>query len=1064
MCWLRLLMVSALCLFAATAPAMAQSSAGTISGTVLDSTGAVVPGAQVTVKNVDTGATRVLTTNERGRYVAPQLMSGNYEVSATTAGFQTEIRRGITLAIGREAVVDFSLSVGAVTETVEVTGEAPLVETTTATTSGLVEEATVRELPLNGRNFTDLMDLSPNVKRLAAARGTSPVMGFGAHFSVAGAHPGQNKYMIDGVNTGDGRQSTPGSAAGNVLGTEAIREFRVLTSNYSAEFGEVSGGIMTAVTKSGTNTLHGSVFEYLRNSALDARQFFDRDPSNPTVRSDPPPFKRNQFGFSLGGPILKDRSFYFGNYEGLRERLGRTSFFRVPTTTTRRLTAGPTVQKILNLYPLPNGQDFGDGTADFVNAPSRATREDYFAIRMDHTFNERFFMFGRYTFNEGKLTDPDSASLFVQTDGNRYQSLTLSFTSMLTPTLLNTFRAGLNRNVTSQQDVTVEGADTSSLVWIPGRGPGNFSVTGMGGLGPSDDSFFWWTSYQFYDDLSYTRGNHSLKFGASVQRNHDNGNRVFNYVGQWQFASISDFLAEKPQQVLSALPEADAIRGFRTWWVGGYFQDDWKVRPNLTLNLGVRLEWLSVPTEVNGKIGVLRDIYTDPVVTAGGPFWELESAFAHISPRVGFAWDPFGNGKTAVRGGFGIFQEAIRNFDFNLPGNRMPPFWNNTVIRSTTANPLVFPLIFPNYERIGIPNVALRLDNLDFHLQQPYKMNWSFNIQREFLPNTLFNIGYVGGRGVNLLNLWSDANSPQEVVTADGRRYIPQGTPRRNPAFSQMRYRNTGHDSYYNSMQLSVIKRASRGIQFSSSYTWSKSIDTSMMKLAGPEFGNTSSENFPHNTKANRGLSAWDQRHYWSTNFGYELPFGPGKALGGDLAGFAGKLLEGWNLSGILTLTSGPPFSAELGFDYASKLPQSGGGGLKPDLVGSDSNPVIDGYRNDPDHYFDVNAFALPPLAPDCAAPGATCTRRMFGNLGRSTLTGPGLATFDLNLMKNTKITEATQLQFRAEFFNLFNRANFALPNSTVFLSLLRRNATAGRITETSTSARQIQFALRLVF
>ncbi|MBI4443016.1 MAG: TonB-dependent receptor [Acidobacteria bacterium] len=1076
--WPNLLMLSMLFLFAATAPAFAQTSSATISGTVMDSTGAVVPGAEVTVKNVDTGTTRVLTTNERGRYVAPQLLSGNYEVSASSAGFQTEIHRGITIAVGREAVVDFSLRVGAVTETVEVTGEAPLVETTTSTTSGLVAEETVRELPLNSRNFTDLMDLSPNVKRLAAARGDSPVMGFGTHFSVAGAHPSQNKYVIDGINTGDGRQNTPGSAAGNVLGTEAIREFRVLTSNYSAEHGEVSGGIMTAVTKSGTNTLHGTVFEYLRNSALDARDFFDRDPENPSVRSDPPPFKRNQFGFSLGGPIVKDRSFYFGNYEGLRERLGTTSFLRVPTEAARRgflptgpcaagCAVGPNAQKVLNLYPLPNATNHGDGTADFISAPSKRTREDYFAARLDHTFSEKYFMYGRYTFNDSDVYNPTDAGLMFRADGNRYQSLTMSFTSLLTQTVLNTFRAGVNRNVTFQQtQLEPDAPDASFLVFIPQNGnvPGSLGITGLGGLTDQNERLFWWTAYQFNNDLSYTRGNHSFKAGASVQRNHDNGNARFNFRGNWSFASIADFYAEKTQQLLTVLPGVDAGRGFRTWWTGAYVQDDWKVTPRLTLNVGLRFEWFTIPTEVNGKIATLRDLYTSTDTTVGDPFFKQEAAFAHFSPRVGLAWDPFGDGKTAIRAGVGIFQELIRNFDFHLAGNRMPPFYVTTVMRNTAATPLTYPDIFSNFTRLGIPSVLPRLDTLAFELKQPYKLNWSFNIQREFLPNTLFNIGYSGSHGVNLMNLWSDANSPPSIVGANGRRYIPQRTPRLNPNFTQIRYRHTGNDSYYNAMLVSVTKRLSQGFHVNSSYTWSKSIDTSSLKLSqGPEFGNADQEAWPHDPIANRGLSSWDMRHYWSTNFGYELPFGPGRALGGDLTGFAGKLLEGWSLSGILTATSGPPFSATLAFDYANALPQGGGGGQKPDAVGQNLNPVIDGYRDDPDHYFDANAFALPPITPDCAAP-ATCTRRVFGNLGRNTLTGPGLLTFDLNLMKNTKLTERAQLQFRAEFFNLFNRANFDLPNTTVFLAGSNRDATAGRITATATKSRQIQFALRFIF
>ena len=1054
----------------------AQSAAGTISGTVLDSTGAVVPGAALTVKNTDTGLSRTLQSNERGRYVASQLTLGAYEVTVGAQGFQTEVRRGITLAVGQEAVVDFALKLGAVSERVEVTGEASLVETTTATTSGLVNAMTVRELPLNGRSFTDLMDLQPNVKKLAAVGSKSDSQGFGQKFSVNGSHPNQNNYIMDGLVINDSRVQTPSSSAGVLLGTDTIREFRLLTSNYSAEFGQVSGGIMTAVTKSGTNSLHGSAFEYLRNSALDARSFFDIGGVKP--------FKRNQFGFTLGGPLKKDHTFFFGSYEGLRQRLANTVISRVPTAAARRgflpsgpcsagCTVGATAQKVLNLFPLPNANDHGDGTGDFISASSYPTNEDYFTIRIDHTLSERRFLFGRYTFDQGHSEDVAPTvvqDLFTAAKDNRSQYLLLNFTSVLTPTLLNTATAGLNRSPAFTPFKVVTKEDLSPLVSIPGRYPSNVAITGCCNLGPPEPRSYWWTSFQYSDDMTYTPGDHSLKFGAALLRSQDNRLRYMFYGSNWTFASLPDYFAERPTNLNTATPQADPQRGLRQWIAGAYLQDNWKVFPRLTLNLGVRFEWVTVPTEVHNHIGNIRNIYADQTTTAGGPWWNQASAFAHAAPRVGFAWDPFGNGKTSVRGGFGIFQESIRETDFSTPSDRNAPYYVTTLLTNLPGSSLTYPLAYNNFGRPGLPPILPRVEAMGFHLDQPYKINWNFAIQREILPNTLLTVGYTGSRGVHLLGLTADDNSPPSVRGADGRRFIPVGTPRLNPNFTQIRMRDTGHDSHYNSLQVSIGKRFSRGFQFNSSYTWSKSIDTSSLRGSqGTDFaGNSDQESYPFDTKANRGLSSWDLRHYWSSNYVYELPIGPGKAVGRSLAGVTGKLLGGWNLSGVLTMSSGPAFSPSLAFDYAGALPQSAGGGQRPDLIpGKSLNPVLGKVEK----YFDPFVFDLPPLTPEfanrseclTATPAAAC-RRVFGNVGRHTITGPGIATFDLNLLKNTKVTEKSELQFRAEFFNLLNRPNFGIPNTNVFLSGGRRDVTAGRITNVVTSSRQIQFALRYTF
>ena len=1063
-----------------------QLTGGTISGAVSDSSGAVIPGATVVVRNVETGADRTITSDAAGRYSAQQLTSGSYELEVTAAGFQTTVRSGITLTVGQEAVVNFSLQVGATTERIEVTGEAPLVETTNSTVSGLVSERTVRELPLNGRSFTDLMDLQANVKNIASAApppfsAAERFHGNSSKFSVAGAHPSQNNYVVDGLIINDTLVQTPGSAGGGLLGTDTIREYRVLTSNYPAEYGQVAGGVMIAVTRGGTNTIHGSVYEFLRNNVLDTREFFD---------DVVPPFKRNQFGFTLGGPIKQDRTFYFGSYEGLRQRLGSTLFMRVPTPEARRgilpsgpcatgCQVGPIAQSILNLYPLPSPgrRNFGDGTAEFTTAPSDPTTENYFTVRLDHTFNDKHFMFGRYTFSDGNADRSRFDELFIDAKDTRYQHLMLNFTSLLTASLLNNFRAGVGRSITLLTFRQSTEKDLSALIHVPGRRPGQVNVLPMDAIGSNGGQtrLLWWTSYQYADDMTLTKGNHSVKLGASLQRNHDNQDFPFSFEGTWTFNSLQDFYSQTPRQLLGSGPTGDANRGWRSWIIGTYLQDDWRVRPNLTLNLGVRLEWATVPTEVNGRIATLANIFTDTATKVGGPFWEQASAFAHFAPRFGFAWDPFNNGKTSIRGGFGIFQQAIRNSDFILPGNRMPPIWDGIQITTTPGQPLVYPLILPNLPpgRVSPSSGgALRLDTIDFHLAQPYNMNYSFNLQQEVLPNTTVNVGYMGSRGVNLLGVNSEANGRADIAGADGRRYIPLvPTTRRNPNFGIIRWATAENDSYYNSLQLSIEKRFSAGLQIRSSYHWSKAIDTNSNRYHGGNFDGPSSAdvNIPFDTKANRALSAWDLRHYWSLNYLYELPLGPGKALGGSLTGVAGKLIGGWSLSGVVTASTGPPFTVTSGGDFAGRLPQ-GAGTQRPDLVGK---PTV-AERGTPqyvDQYFSPTAFALPPLTPQCA-PGVTtggCPRRILGNAGRNILTGPGLATWNFNMSKTTSLTERFSLQFRAEFFNLFNRANFRLPSNATFLPQTTnpnppRNAAAGRITDVATTGRQIQFGLKLIF
>ncbi|MBI4443140.1 MAG: TonB-dependent receptor [Acidobacteria bacterium] len=1038
---------------------LGAQTTGSFSGRVQDETGAVIPNAEVTVQNTDTGTSRIIQGDQAGRFLAPQWSPGNYEITVRVQGFQSETRRGIRLAVGQEAVVDFVLKVGAVTEIIEVTGEASLVETTTAATSGMIEGNQVRELPLNGRSLTDLFALQPMVVKLAAGS-TSSAEGFGTKYSVAGSRPDQVNYTIDGLNVNDVQNSTPGGVAGGLLGSDTIREFRMYTGNFGAQFGRVSGGVMVAVTQSGTNTLHGSVFEFLRNNALDARSFFDRGGK--------PPFKRNQFGFTMGGPINKDRTFFFGSYEGLRQRLTTTQLSRVPTPDARRgiLPSGPcaagcvvtsAAQGVLNLFPLPNSRDFLDGTAQFINTVSNPTNEDFFAMKVDHTLNDKHSFFVRYSFDDGDQFLSDAFSLQGNSNKNRNQYAAAEMTSVFTPSLLNTARVGVNRSVTKVvPKFLVSEATLAPLTFIQGKqpptgGPGTLSVSGFFSIGTDSiiPRIFHLTSYQVSDEITWIRGSHSMKIGGFFQRDQNNETVEFGGRGSYTFPTIERLYQSSPIILLSHIrADNTGIRGFRQSIFGGYLQDDFRVNQRLTLNLGVRYEAISNPSEVNGRITTLPNIFQDSTYTVGKKFFDNPS-MTNFAPRVGLAMDLFGNGKTAIRAGWGIYYENIMHNYYRLPGYLNPPFAETAILSPPTS--IVFPNALTNFTGVI---TRPRLETIEFDLRQPYKMSYSFDVQQEIHPSLALSIGYQGSRGVHLIAAWPDANQPQSFVAADGRVTIPVGQTRPNANFSQIRHRTSDNNSSYNAMKISVTKRFTHGFQFVTGYTWSKVMDNNSLVVSqGTDFsGNADGPARPFSHAIEWAPSNYDIRQYFTTNFTLELPWGPGRRLGGQLSGVAGKLLQGWDVNAIITAATGPPFSATLAFDNAGALPQSGGGGQRPDMKpGFSNNPVLEGYRSDPDHYFDVNAFSVPPA-------------RTFGNLGRNALFGPGIVTLDFSLNKSTAITERVRLQFRSEFFNLLNRANFRIPASSVFVAGGRVNPAAGQITGIFGTSRQIQLGLKLNF
>jgi hypothetical protein len=1080
--------------------AYGQTTGGTILGDVSDDSGARVPGVAVTVRNTQTGITRSVTTDAAGRYRAPNLDPGLYEVRAELMGFRTAVRQGIQVTVAAELDVDLTLSVGAVTEQVVVTSEAPLVETTSAALSGLVDDKKIRDLPLNGRSFEQLAFLQPGVTPFYRGRHETD-QGEGTKFSVSGSRVDSNGFLLDGMGVYDQSNMTPGSAAGVMLGVETVREFRVLTGNYGADYGRYSGGVITATTKSGTNQFHGNVFAFHRNDNLDARNFFDY-----LEDSRLPEFKRNQFGGTLGGPIIRDRTFFFGGYEGLRHRKGLSGVAVVPDANVhagclagsgaqgncpagfRSVGVDPRIKPYLDLYPLPNeGVDPNplDGVGRYFSSPTEPLREDFFSVRGDHQFSESDFLFGRYQFSDGMRSTPDEYPDVTVDSVTRSQVVTLDYKRIFSPTILNDVRAGLSRAYSNQFNQPL--FDVTGKEFFPGRGVGLISfrspaITLFGG-GEGYPRRIGHNVWQLLDDATISRGGHAIKFGFVYERTQSNANFSRVFPGQYYFQStgsgasavsgLENFLRARPFEFTGDLPGTDNIRGWRQNFFGFYIQDDIQVRSNLTLNLGLRYEFTTVPTEANGKLSNFRNWLTDTEPTLGEPFFKAK--YKDFGPRVGLAWDPFSNGKTSIRAGFGMFFDHLIATPLNRAITRIPPYSVTTRLQSTSGVP--FPQLDESLLTSPSPSSIVSYA-LQYQMQDPTKIGYSFSIQRELGRQMMVNAAYAGSHSYHQLTGNNSNNAfPSEII--NGQKYFcsvrstvafpcpdPRGAfrlPRRNPNIGQLQFGiSPDGSSTYHSLQLGLNRRFSAGFQAQLSYTYAKYINDSdaVFGRAIDTAGTVRQD--PDSLAGERSLASFDIRNYFSSNFTYDLPFAR------NLDGVAGKVLSGWQINGILSLANGTPNNIFTGFNNA----QDGSSGnqvadrpnLLPEFVGKDltegSSAGCAGFDagpvGTPNRYFDICAFVLPQAG-------------FYGNLGRNTLIGPGLATFDFALTKNTSLTEGTSLQFRAEFFNLFNRANFSRPGPTQggIRALETSGARVGsstQINSTLTDARQIQLGLKLTF
>lgn len=1033
--------------------AIAQTATGSISGMVQDETGAVVPGAQVTVTNVEKGISSSLATDASGRYHVPNLIPGHYEIQTQVSGFETAVRKGIQVTVGSNLEINMTLKVGQVAQQTVVTAEAPIVETASSALLGLVDEKTVRELPLNGRSFDQLISLESSAPTFRSRSPAGAIHGMSAVYSVNGARTRANMFLIDGTEMVGATQAStlPGGVLGKNMGVDAVQEFTILTSNYSSAYGKKGGGIINIATRSGTNQLHGSVFEFLRNSALDARNFFDQG-------SSPPPFRRNNFGGALGGPIRKDHSFFFGTYEGLREGLGLTSLAIVPDADAHRgflpqagnpgqlLNVGvaPSVRPYLDtLFPLPNGRNFGNGTGELQGHPNQISSQDFFLVRFDQRLSDKYSLFGRFNFTEGSRTNPDINPIFIESETNRDHITTLEL-KRAAATTVNVLRFGYTRSRTYLTSFSTVPLDPSLNFYpwadLVGQIAFSASVTSVALLSPAGsssnvDRSFVLNQFDLADQVYHYRGAHSLQFGVQMQRIQNNQRYTPGSTrGNFEFADLASFLAGKATLFQGTTGENDPTKAYRQIYFSTFIQDDYKLRRNLTLNLGLRYELFTVPVEASGnRISnyhrhlVNGYLVVDSLPTLGSPMFQgNHNGFA---PRVGFAWDPWNDGKLVVRGGFGMFYDQIDSEYFILtPPN--PPF----VTQLTVNNP-PFPRGFSGAAgTTPIPGP----DVIDFGLNVPTRLQYSFGVQRQITASNAVSVSYVGSNSYHLTRQW-DTNTARPQILAGGVLFYPAGAPRLNPEVGRTRSLISDAVARYNSLQMDFMQRASRNIRFKVSYTFAHSLDDASTTAGSQASGTSQATQNPFDRRADYGLSVFDLRHNLVTNFTYDVP-------AGNLTGRAKNIVGGWQLGGIVSVSSGTPFTALVGFnrsrDLSRYVPD------RPNLkAGASNNPVKGG----PDLYFDPSAFELQPAG-------------FYGNLGRDTLIGPGFVNVDMTISKSTSLNERLKADFRAEFFNLMNRANFDLPNHSTFNSNGSPFGAAGRIQNTVSTSRQIQFGLKLTF
>jgi hypothetical protein len=1058
-------------------PVFAQAGTATLSGRVTDPDRLPVPGARVEVVHTDTNVGYPTVTNHAGLYNVPNLPPGKYRITVALEGFAPVVRPDVELHVATNVSIDFALQLGGLEQVVTVEGGAPLLNTTSGSLSGLINEQQIRDLPLNGRNYIDLTLMQPGVNQDVNEQKNGIYAG--SWFSSNGAPIRSNNFQLDGATMQDQNAGSTADFAGRTLGLDGIQEYRVITNSYSAEYGLTMGSQTIMVSKGGTNSFHGSAFDYLRNDALDAANYFDRPVAANGFRR-LPSFKRNNFGASLGGPIRRDKTFFFVNYEGVKESLGITNILNVPAADcrgpagatlwngtgtrpagslgpcaqlganpdgagTNSVRISPVTAPLLALYPLPNLPN------NQATLPYSQPDSDHFVqVRVDNKFSDRDSVYGRYTVQDDTiiLSLPFS-QYFTNPKQTRHQYLTVSETHIFSPRLLNSVRASYSRTqanrygtntLTDRQYQFVAGSDYPGI--------GQLRVGGLTALGPAPNprSVTKQEIYTLSSDLTASLGKHSAKFGVRADRYSIYGLNPTGAQGTLVFGGLASFMGGRASAFSGVSPGSILDRTYQFYVLGLYAQDDWRVSRNLTLNLGLRYE--PAPNyyhEVNGVSATLRNPLTDANPTVG-PLFEHNPTLKNFGPRLGFAWDVFGNGKTSLRGGAGIMYDVGNLPDaFNIIKSQ-PPFSSGTSVALTGALASL---------PVTVPPSAVSTDYWLFEhdMKQPRVYSWNLTAERELPWSTVVSLSYAGSRGIHLIgNQEGNPNVPQEMAGVPGGLFWPANAVRQNRNWGTINLIAANRDSIFHSLQTNLMKRMTKDLQFQTTWTWSRSIDNGQGGRNDCTASTAVGSN-PYDPRFDRGPSCFNATHNLSANFIYNLPSPTWKTP------VLGTLARGWGIMGIYRFHTGYPFNvwetterARSGYFAGTATPPVDRPSWNPNFTGN----VITG---DPTQYYNPSAFILQPVG-------------TLGNVGRNSLTGPGFSQLDFAVRKQTKarfLGEAGAIEFRAEFFNLLNHPNFAAPNGAVFSGALA-NATenpitsAGQITSTVGTSRQVELSLRISF
>lgn len=1050
------IILSLLTLAANPTSTLAQLVGGTIEGDVVDPSSAVLEHATVVIHNVETGTERTLITGSNGAFSAPSIPVGTYSVTATHDGLSPLKRTGIALAVGQSIHLHLVLTLSSVEQTVTVEDTPPSVDTSTLQSQGLVNERQVKELPLNGRSFDQLALLNPASVSYTTQRsggvGTSN-SSVGNMYSVSGRRPQDNLFLLNGIEyTGASLINvTPGGTSGQLLGVEAVREFNVVSDTYGANYGKRTGAQISIITASGSNQIHGSVYEFFRNSALDARNYFDQ--------ASIAPFQRNDFGAALGGPIRHDKLFAFGNYEGYRQHLGLSDVTFVPDDASR--AAGvPSVQPLLGLWP-QGTKDLGSGISEAFSNPPQHIRENFATTRIDTNLTPNDLLFGVYTIDDSDATTPSANPYSSIYERLREQVLSAQEQHVFSPTLLNTLRVGYSRAnfyfnsiLAGSVPGWVSNGPVGAIVIAGSTASNGVSQITLAGANTGSNNTTTRNLFTVDDHVYWTRGRHQVEAGIWLQRLQSNDFLAQNQYGQASFSTLSTF--EQGLVAKYTVVAAPTELAWRSLFGAGFIEDAWKVAPRVELRAGFRFESTNGWNEAHGRASNYD--FTNGVInitpTVGASALADNRARFLPEPRLGIAYDLFGNGKTAIKGSIGLHRALLDALDYRLdqtaPYNTTLSYSNTTVDQlaalstSTATGGLVSP------------------SNVQRNLATPSVLAWTAKIEQEVAPHTVLTIGYVGSHGYDQI-LSEDQNTPAAVLCpsvecpanlADGTVYYPT-TKLANPKLANSTSWVSGGISNYNALEVDVRRQYASGLQLRGVYTWSKNLDDGSAWNTSVSANTPAFVSYPGNPKVDYSLAATNLTHAAAINGTWELPFGTGRAIPANTSALENRFVGGWTLSGIATLQTGFPFSPQLGYN-----PTGNGDSRNP--ARPQLNPNFHGrlYSRTPTQWFNPDAFAAP-------YPGT------FGNAARDSLSGPGVTDLDFSIVKNTTIHERVRTQFRAEYFNILNHTNFTTPNPVVFSTgptpskpsaSAAISPTAGVMTATATTSRQLQFALKFLF